>query len=106
MKRNFVYPSERADALPTVGDFLVDHQGGKTILWDTEADPAHIIDGEQSPEFVAGYLAGFDAGRKDGMIDGRRQGIVSVQAGLRALLGAASASDLNTFIQAAGDAGA
>ncbi|AWK88575.1 hypothetical protein [Azospirillum thermophilum] len=89
--------------LPQMGNYFIEYRDMKTLLWeDDDGDaPAHVIDGVVSLEGVRCYLSGHAAGEKRGYDRGRAAGVAAVQAGLRALLGAASANDVEVLTREA-----
>lgn len=107
MLSSYPRPNE-ADLVPIPDHAAsLQHHGSDTLIWEDEwwddDDPAPIgvIPGHVGTSVVAAWLTGHGAGRKAGFRDGRYQGFRDCQAGLRALLGAGSAADVTTLLQAA-----
>jgi len=94
-------------ALRRIGstDFSMEHRDGVTLVWDEEwweaSEPVGVLDGERSASEIETWVAGWTAGHGAGVSRGRREGFANCQAGLRALLGAASAADVNQLLDAA-----
>jgi hypothetical protein len=116
-------PTQTFNARPASADVLVqletpaggacmEHRDGHTFIWPEDwwdaprlrAVPLTVLVGELSPEMATAWLLGWHAGRQVGHAEGQREGFANCQGGLRALLGASSASDVERLLIAARNA--
>lgn len=106
--QRYVLPTE--DALTFVADrrFAFEHRDGQTLIWDDEwyddGAPVAVLPGLLTLAEVELWAAGRKVGWEAGWAGGARYGFASCQSGIRALLGAASAHDVDTFLDAAKEA--
>jgi hypothetical protein len=104
------YPGPTESALTSIcgGAACMEHRGEDTLIWPNDwwdnASPIGVIPGRVGFEAAQAWYAGFLAGRYQGKREGKRQGFADCQAGLRALLGAGSASDVTKLLEAASGA--
>ena len=112
MTSNYYPHPDGADLVPIPGHAaFMQHHNGSTLIWredwsdENQTAPIGVIPGCVGTSGAGAWLTGRAVGHEVGFRDGRRQGFRECQAGLRALLGAASAADVNTLLHAAADAG-
>jgi hypothetical protein len=100
------YPHPERGALQeTNSDVYAEYRDGETLVWDEEwyesAAPLFVLPGLVSITTVDLCMTAYLAGRELGHDSGHAEGFAACQAGLRALLGAASAADAGLLLAAA-----
>ena len=85
----------------------MEHRDGESLIWEEDwwdgerPVPMAVLDGERTVDDGNLWAGAWLAGRAEGLRQGLREGFADCQAGLRALLGAASAADVNRLVRAA-----
>ena len=102
-------PAEHALSQIGTHSASMEYRGEETIIWGDDwwdgGQPLAIIPGQIGMQAATTWYAGYRVGQEEGRQRGRAQGFAECQAGFRALLGAASASDLSMLVEAAKEAG-
>ena len=101
----FARPEEDNLTRIAKGRAYMEHRGGTTLVWDEEwweaRAPLFVANTNLSILQAEDMLAVYEKGREEGHAQGHAEGFAACQAGLRALLGAASAADAGLLLAAA-----